>query len=39
MKLIILINNKYVFTFLFYFLFSNLFDFFESYIVGKDNVG
>ena len=28
-----------VFTFLFYFLFSNLFDFFERYIVGKDNVG
>ena len=28
-----------VFTFLFYFLFSNLFDFFEHYIVGKDNVG
>ena len=28
-----------VFTFLFYFLFSNLFDFFEHYIVGKNNVG
>jgi rod shape-determining protein MreD len=28
-----------VFTFLFYFLFSNLFDFFENYIVGKNNVG
>jgi len=27
-----------VFTFLFYFLFSNLFDFFEHYIVGKNNV-
>ena len=28
-----------VFTFLFYFLFANLFDFFEHYIVGKNNVG
>ena len=28
-----------VFTYLFYFLFSNLFDFFENYIVGKNNVG
>ena len=28
-----------LFTFLFYFLFSNLFDFFEHYFVGKRNVG
>ena len=27
------------FTFLLYFLFSSLFDFFESYIVGSKNVG
>jgi rod shape-determining protein MreD len=27
-----------IFTFLLYFLFSNLFDFFERYIVGKNNV-
>ena len=26
------------FTFLFYFLFSNLFDFFEKYLVGRNNV-
>ena len=26
-----------VFTFLFYFLFSNLFDFFEKYLVGRNN--
>jgi len=28
-----------VFTFLFYFLFSNLFDFFEYYLVGRNNAG
>ena len=32
-----IINTTY--TFLFYFLFSNLFDFFEKYIVGRNNVG
>ncbi len=32
-----IINITY--TFLFYFLFSNLFDFFEKYIVGRNNVG
>ena len=31
-----IINITY--TFLFYFLFSNLFDFFEKYLVGKNNV-
>ena len=31
-----IINITY--TFLFYFIFSNLFDFFESYIVGSNNV-
>tara|TARA_B110000238_G_C15865117_1_gene326923 strand:+ start:69 stop:590 length:522 start_codon:yes stop_codon:yes gene_type:complete len=31
-----IINITY--TFLFYFLFSNLFDFFENYFVGKNNV-
>ncbi|WP_415304273.1 rod shape-determining protein MreD [Candidatus Pelagibacter sp. Uisw_090] len=28
-----------IFTFLLYFLFSNLFDFFENYFVGNNNVG
>ena len=32
-----IINITY--TFLFYFLFSNLFDFFEKYLVGRNNVG
>ena len=32
-----IINITY--TFLFYFLFSNLFDFFENYFIGKNNVG
>ena len=32
-----IINIAY--TFLFYFLFSNVFDFFENYIVGNNNVG
>ena len=27
-----------IYTFLFYFLFSNLFDFFEKYLVGRNNV-
>ena len=31
-----IINTTY--TFLFYFLFSNLFDFFEKYLVGRNNV-
>ena len=31
-----IINITY--TFLFYFLFSNLFDFFEKYLVGRNNV-
>ena len=32
-----IINITY--TFLFYFLFSNLFDFFEKYLVGRNNAG
>ena len=32
-----IINITY--TFLFYFLFSNLFDFFEKYLAGRNNVG